>query len=292
MVRLEPPAQSGWRGLRRERYVFYEIHVGTMTPAGTFDGVVPHLDRLVDLGITALEIMPVAEFPGERNWGYDGVCLYAAHHAYGGPWGLRRLTEACHERGLAVVLDVVYNHLGPEGNYLAQFGPYFTDRYHTPWGQAVNFDGADSDPVRRFFLENALWWLSDIGVDALRLDAVHAIADESEIPFLAELGRTTRVLAAGDEILAKCIDLGGSVTGEKPQALLVLASQIEFGQGLQQFRLGLADLLDHPVVEQDHRSQRGRHLGCGRVGGEGVVGLGHVKEPRVLRSYFGCGRRP
>ena len=154
---------------------------------GTFDAVIPRLPLLADLGVTALELMPVAQFPGSRNWGYDGVALFAVQNSYGGPEGLKRLVDACHGAGLAAVLDVVYNHLGPEGNYLAEFGPYFTDRDSTPWGEAVNFDGSGSDEVRRFFLENARRWITEFHFDALRLDAVHAIRDYSSRPFLAEL---------------------------------------------------------------------------------------------------------
>ncbi|HSA94169.1 MAG TPA: malto-oligosyltrehalose trehalohydrolase [Terriglobales bacterium] len=178
-----------WKGHALEEYVLYEAHVGTFTSAGTFDAMVPRLDALRDLGITALELMPVAQFPGERNWGYDGAYPFAAQNSYGGPEGLRRLVDACHTRKMAVVLDVVYNHLGPEGNYLADFGPYFTDRYRTPWGPAINFDGPGSDEVRRFFIENALYWIEECHVDALRLDAVHAIVDPSARPFLEELGK-------------------------------------------------------------------------------------------------------
>jgi maltooligosyltrehalose trehalohydrolase len=181
-------SDEGWGGIPLEQHVLYELHAGTFTPEGTFDAVIPWLGRLVDLGITAVELMPVAQFPGSRNWGYDGVLPFAVQNSYGGPEGLKRLVDACHTKGLAVVLDVVYNHLGPEGNYLGEFGPYFTDRYKTPWGLALNFDGRDSDPVRRYFIENALQWLADFHVDGLRLDAVHAIADNSERPFLQELG--------------------------------------------------------------------------------------------------------
>lgn len=186
---------EGWRGIALEEYIFYELHVGTFTPEGTFEAVIPHLDRLVDLGVTAVELMPVAQFPGERNWGYDGVLPYAVQNSYGGPEGLKRLVDECHARGLAVVLDVVYNHLGPEGNYLGEFGPYFTARYQTPWGLALNFDGPESDAVRRYFIENALQWVADFHVDGLRLDAVHAIADNSERPFLQELGAEVKALA-------------------------------------------------------------------------------------------------
>lgn len=176
-----------WQGLPLEDYVLYELHVGTYTGEGTFDAIIPHLDGLAGLGITAIELMPVAQFPGSRNWGYDGVFPFAAQGSYGGPEGLKRLADACHRKGLALVLDVVYNHLGPEGNYLGDFGPYFTDRYRTPWGSALNFDGPGSDEVRHFFIENALYWIVDCHVDALRLDALHAILDLSARPFLQEL---------------------------------------------------------------------------------------------------------
>jgi maltooligosyltrehalose trehalohydrolase len=179
---------AGWFGLSRRQLVTYELHVGTFTDEGTFEAVVPHLDTLTELGITAVELMPVAQFPGSRNWGYDGVYPYAVQASYGGPAGLRRLVDACHARGLALFLDVVYNHLGPEGNYLRDFGPYFTDVYHTPWGAALNFDGASSGAVRHYFVENARYWLRDYHVDGFRLDAVHAILDRSAVPFLEELG--------------------------------------------------------------------------------------------------------
>jgi maltooligosyltrehalose trehalohydrolase len=183
-----PWEDQDWRGLRLADFVLYELHVGTFTPEGTLDAVIPYLDGLKSLGVTALELMPVAQFPGSRNWGYDGTHPFAVQNSYGGQAGLKRLVNACHRKGLAVVLDVMYNHLGPEGNYLAEFGPYFTDRYRTPWGSAVNFDGPDSDEVRRFFIENALHWTVDFHIDALRLDAVHAIVDHSAVPFLQELG--------------------------------------------------------------------------------------------------------
>ncbi|MEM9987549.1 MAG: alpha-amylase family glycosyl hydrolase, partial [Bacteroidota bacterium] len=140
-----------WIGLPQEKWIVYELHVGTFTPAGTFEAAIERLDELVDLGITVIELMPIAQFPGDRNWGYDGVYPFAAQASYGGPVGLMALVDACHERGLAIILDVVYNHQGPEGNYLSQFGPYFTDRYRTPWGQAINFDGPYSDGVRHFY---------------------------------------------------------------------------------------------------------------------------------------------
>lgn len=178
---------SNWRGLPLEKYVIYELHVGTFTPQGTFDAIIPRLPKLKELGATAIELMPVAQFPGARNWGYDGVYPYAVQASYGGTEALKQLVDACHQNEIAVVLDVVYNHLGPEGNYLADFGPYFTDFYATPWGRAINYDQADSDEVRRYFIENALQWIVDFRIDALRLDAVHAIVDLSARTFLEEL---------------------------------------------------------------------------------------------------------
>lgn len=198
-----------WHGLSREKLVFYELHVGTFTRGGTFSDIIPHLSELQELGVNTIELMPVAQFPGSRNWGYDGVYPFAVQDSYGGPDGLKTLVDACHGQGLAVFLDVVYNHLGPEGNYLEDYGPYFTDRYRTPWGKALNFDGPDSDGVRRFFIENALYWVTDFHLDGLRLDAVHAITDKSARPFLEELaaavhrqgeqlGRRVYVIAESD----------------------------------------------------------------------------------------------
>lgn len=170
-----------------ESAVIYELHVGTFTPSGTFESAVEKLDHLVDLGVTHVELLPVGEFSGERGWGYDGVCIYAPHHAYGGPHGLTRLIDACHVKGLAVIIDVVYNHFGPEGSHLKEFGPYFTDRYRTPWGDAVNYDGPHSGPVRKYAIDNALMWLRDFRADALRIDGVHAIIDTSAVHILEEL---------------------------------------------------------------------------------------------------------
>jgi len=186
-----------WRGLPLERYVMYELHVGTFTPEGTFDAIHPHLPALRDLGVTAIELLPVAQFPGNRNWGYDGVFPYAVQDSYGGPEGLRRLVSACHRHSLAVVLDVVYNHLGPEGNYLADFGPYFSDRHRTPWGAAINFDGPGSDEVRAYFIGTALQWIVDFRIDALRLDAIHGIVDTSSYPFLEEVADAVRAATRG-----------------------------------------------------------------------------------------------
>jgi len=180
-------SDEDWNGIALEDHIFYELHTGTFTPAGTFAGVVSKLDHLRELGITAIELMPVAEFPGSRNWGYDGVDLYAPHSVYGGPDELKKLVNACHRAGLAVVLDVVYNHVGPEGNYLSEFGPYLTDQYRTPWGRAMNYDGPGSDGVRRFVIDNALYWLTEYHIDGLRLDAIHTIFDFSALHILAEL---------------------------------------------------------------------------------------------------------
>jgi maltooligosyltrehalose trehalohydrolase len=186
---------SCWHGVPLKDYIIYEIHIGTFSAEGTFEAVIPRLDELKNLGLTALELMPVNQFPGDRNWGYDGVHPFAVQNSYGGPDGLKTLVNACHARGLAVVLDVVYNHLGPEGNCFHDFGPYFTRRYRTPWGDAINFDGPNSDEVCRFFIENALYWVSEFHFDALRIDPVHAILDFSAYPFLQELGRAVHEAA-------------------------------------------------------------------------------------------------
>ena len=201
--RWQPDGVHGWsRWVDHERFtwpdqghqppawesaVLYELHVGTFTTAGTFDAAIDHLDDLVELGISHVELMPVAEFPGARGWGYDGVNLYAPKSGYGGPDGLKRFVAAAHDRGLAVLLDVVYNHFGPDGNYLGAFGPYLSDRHKTLWGAAVNLDGAGSDEVRRYLVDNAVQWMRDYHLDGLRLDAVHAFLDTSAVHFLEEL---------------------------------------------------------------------------------------------------------
>ena len=198
-----------WRGKPLRDFLIYELHTGTFTHEGTFESVIPRLDYLSDLGITAIELMPVAQFPGNRNWGYDGVYPFAPQNTYGGPAALKKLINSAHKKGLAVVLDVVYNHLGPEGNCLGRYGPYFTDRYRTPWGDAINFDGPYSDEVRHFFIENALYWIREFHVDGLRLDAVHGIFDFSAGHFLRELcdavrlhakmlGREVQIIAESD----------------------------------------------------------------------------------------------
>jgi len=181
-----------WSGIPLRDYIIYELHVGTFTPAGTFDAVAPRLVELKETGINAIEIMPVAQFPGERNWGYDGVHPFAVQNSYGEPQSLKRLVNECHKQGIAVIMDVVYNHLGPEGNYLRDFGPYFTAKYKTPWGDALNFDDELSDEVRHYFIQNALYWFETYHVDALRLDAVHAIYDSSATPFLKDLAESVK----------------------------------------------------------------------------------------------------
>ncbi|UFH54060.1 malto-oligosyltrehalose trehalohydrolase [Spirosoma sp. KNUC1025] len=178
---------TGWSNLPLEDYLLYELHTGTFTPEGTFAGIETRLDYLIELGINAIEIMPVAQFPGTRNWGYDGVFPYAVQHSYGGIAGLQRLVDTCHRKGLAVVLDVVYNHMGPEGNYFTDYGPYFTTRYQTPWGNSLNFDDDYSDSVRHYFIENVLMWFRDLHIDALRIDAAHAIHDARETHLLREI---------------------------------------------------------------------------------------------------------
>lgn len=187
LVELTPVAP--WPGMDLRGRVLHELHIGTFTPGGTFDSAVAAFDDLVALGVDAVEVMPVAQFPGHRGWGYDGVDLFATQASYGGPLAFRRFVDAAHQRGLGVILDVVYNHLGPEGNYLAEFGPWFNPDHQTPWGPAVNLDGDGSRQVRDHLLANARYWLVDIGVDGLRLDAVHALADDSHPHFLAELSR-------------------------------------------------------------------------------------------------------
>ena len=213
-----PWGDHDWKGVPLEEMIIYEIHTGTFTREGSFEAIIPSLEYLKnDLGVTALELMPVAQFPGERNWGYDGTYLYAPQNSYGGPKGLKRLINACHQKELAVILDVVYNHLGPEGNYLANYGPYFTDRYKTPWGSAINFDGPESDEVRNFILDNALYWVTEYHIDGLRIDAIHGIFDFSAQHILYEireavhrqvkkLGRPVWVIAESDLNDVRVID--------------------------------------------------------------------------------------
>src|SRR5215472_1667221 len=190
-----------WRGRRWEEVVIYELHLGTFSDTGDFAGAVRHLDHIADLGVTAVELMPIAAFPGGRDWGYDGAFLYAPAFAYGRPDDLKRLVEACHRRGLAIFLDVVYNHFGPEGNYLSAIAPdFFTDRHETRWGAAIDFSGPNSQPVREFFINNALYWLEEFHLDGLRFDAVHAIFDNSEPDIVSEIAETIRQQITDREI--------------------------------------------------------------------------------------------
>lgn len=193
---------AGWKGVALEDLVLYEVHVGTATPEGTFDALIPRLAELRELGITALEIMPVASFPGERGWGYDGVDLFAPSAAYGGPAGLRRLVDAAHAAGLGVLLDCVYNHFGPDGNYLRAYAKrYFTERHRTPWGEAVNYDGEGAEQVRALAISNAEMWVRDFHIDGLRLDATHAILDDTEPHILREIAERARAAGGGRRVV-------------------------------------------------------------------------------------------
>lgn len=220
---------EGWEGIERSDAVIYELHVGTFTDEGTLDAAIERLDHLVDLGVNLIELMPVAAFPGERGWGYDGVSPYAVHQAYGGPAALQRFVDAAHSKGLGVCLDVVYNHLGPSGNYLPVFGPYFTDRHHTPWGWAVNLDGPQSDEVRRYLIDNATMWFRDFHLDALRLDAVHALIDDRAVHFLEELAAQTDSLS---DVLGRPLLLIAESDRNDPATVTDRAPGGEGGQGL------------------------------------------------------------
>ncbi len=185
---------QAWKGIPMQQMIIYELHVGTFSQERNFEGIISKLDHLRDLGINTIEIMPISQFPGSRNWGYDGVYPFAVQDSYGGPEALKKLVNACHQKGIAVLLDVVYNHMGPEGNYLNDYGPYFTDKYNTPWGKAINFDDAYSDQVRSYFLQNALMWMEEFHIDGLRLDAIHAIKDLGARHFLLELSEAVKHL--------------------------------------------------------------------------------------------------
>ncbi|MGI8893722.1 MAG: malto-oligosyltrehalose trehalohydrolase [Bacteroidia bacterium] len=185
--------------------IIYELHTGTFTQKNNFDGIKEKISYLTDLGINAIELMPVAQFPGDRNWGYDGVYPFAIQNSYGGPEKLKELVDACHKKNISVIMDVVYNHFGPEGNYLNDFGPYFTDKYSTPWGKALNFDDEYNDHIRNYFMQNAMMWFREYHIDALRLDAVHAIYDAGANPFLKELKELTEKISAEDKKLYQLI---------------------------------------------------------------------------------------
>ncbi|OAT80786.1 malto-oligosyltrehalose trehalohydrolase [Desulfotomaculum copahuensis] len=274
-----------WPGPSRRDLALYELHVGTFTPEGTFDAVTAQLDELKALGINTLEIMPVAQFPGSRNWGYDGVYPYAVQHSYGGPEGLQRLVNACHGKGLAVILDVVYNHLGPEGNYLADFGPYFTNRYTGPWGAAVNFDGPGSDEVRRFFIQNALYWLTGFHLDGFRVDAVHAIKDFSARPFLEELN--SAVHRRGERLGKRVYMLAESDLND-PRVILppVMGGYGFDAQWTDDFHHALHTLLTGERDGYYHDFGGLRHLA--RAFGRGYVYTGQYSEYRQRRH----GRSP
>jgi maltooligosyltrehalose trehalohydrolase len=202
---------EGWHSRPWHEAVVYELHVGTFSPEGTFAGVQARLDHLVELGVTVIELMPIADFPGKRGWGYDGVLLYAPESAYGTPNELKSLIAAAHKRGIAVMLDVVYNHFGPEGNYLGMYSPqFFTERHHTPWGAAINFDGEQSRPVRDFFINNTLYWLEEYHFDGLRFDAVHAILDDSKKHIMTEIAETAREYAGGDRNIYLVLENGAN----------------------------------------------------------------------------------
>lgn len=201
---------GNWKGMKQEDLIIYELHTGTFSRAHNFEGIIEQLPYLQQLGITAIELMPVTQFPGNRNWGYDGVYIYAVHGFYGGLAGLKQLVNAAHEAGIAVILDVVYNHLGPDGNYLEQYGPYFTDKYKTPWGKALNFDSALCDGVRNYFLQNVLFWLDECRIDGLRMDAVHAMWDFGARHIMQQISEAVKQLeeATGrTKILIAEIDL-------------------------------------------------------------------------------------
>ncbi len=211
-----PPPGLGARPVPLRDALIYELHVGTFSPSGTFSGAIPHLPALVELGVTHVELMPIAQFPGTHGWGYDGVHLFAPHAAYGGPAGLRALVDECHGLGLAVLVDVVHNHFGPEGDFTSEFGPYKTDRYQTPWGDAINLDGDGSREVRRFLIDSALAWLRDYGVDGLRLDALHSLRDRSERHFVAELVDEIRSL---ERALGRTFAVIGEYDDHDPRAV-------------------------------------------------------------------------
>jgi maltooligosyltrehalose trehalohydrolase len=207
---------DSWKGTPQSELIIYEIHVGTFSGKGTFESIIPHLDYLKELGITAIEIMPVAQFPGERNWGYDGVDLFAPQNSYGGPIGLKKLVDNCHRKQLSVILDVVYNHVGPEGNYLGDFGPYFSYKYRTPWGPAINYDESGSDEVRRFILQNAESWIEEFHIDGLRLDAIDKIFDYSPKNILLEIEKSAHRVA---ETQGKIVHVIGEVDLNDPKII-------------------------------------------------------------------------
>ena len=294
---VAPPLASG---------IVYELHVGTFSDAGTFDGAIVHLRELLELGVTHVELMPVCEFAGARGWGYDGVNLFAPHHAYGGPAGLKRLVDACHALGLAVLLNVVYNHVGPRGNHLGRFGPYFTER-HTPWGAAVNLRAQGSDEVRRFFVNNALMWLVDYHFNGLRLDAVQALQDDRAFPFLAELAREVAAVGARHgkrwELIAECDRSDPRTTRPLEQGGLGMSAQWSddfqfalhaFLTGERNGRLqdfGELETLGH-VLEHGFRHQGNFSTFRGRIHGHPLDEPVHDRLLGYLQSHDQVGNRP
>ncbi|MCU1491237.1 MAG: malto-oligosyltrehalose trehalohydrolase [Acidimicrobiaceae bacterium] len=283
-------ADPAWRGLARSAYVICEVHVGAFSQAGTFDALAEALPELAAAGYSALECMPVAAFPGTRNWGYDGVFPFAVQQSYGGREGLARLADAAHRQNMALVLDVVYNHIGPEGAVLQEYGPYLTDRYKTPWGPAVNVDGSGSDEVRRFFVEHAVTAVRELGVDGFRLDAAHEIPDRSAHPFLAELtealhaegrrlGRTITVVAespANDPRLVspEGLDLDGVWNDDYHHSLRVALTGEQdryFGDYSGTPDLAKACTAGFVVAGRYSPSRGSRHGAPGKVAGERLV---------------------
>ena len=266
-----------WTGLEMADYIIYELHVGTFSDSGNFAGVAGHLAELKQLGVTAIEIMPVAEFPGARNWGYDGVHLYAPHSAYGGGEELRRLVNTAHGMELAVILDCVYNHVGPEGNYLGAYGPYFTETYKTPWGKAVNYDGADSDEVRRFVIDNALHWITEYHIDALRLDAIHGIFDFSARHVLRDL---TDAVHAQGRVLGRKVHIIGESDLNDPK--VVRGGECGFAMDAQ-----WSDDLHHAIHARVTEETKGYYSDFG-----GVIPIAKaLKERFVFDGRFSAFRK-
>ena len=271
-------SDAAWRGASTDALVIYELHVGTFTAEGTFGAVIPRLPHLASLGVTAIELMPVGQCPGERNWGYDGVGLYAAQHSYGGPVELKRLVDAAHAHGLAVILDVVYNHVGPEGNYLDLFGPYFTEKYKTPWGRALNYDDAHSDPVRRFVIDNALYWVCEYHIDGLRLDAVHGIFDFGATHLLQELAAEVHQQA---QLLGKSVVVIGESDLNDPRLIRPVH---EHGFGLD---AQWSDDFHHAVHAALSRETVGYYADFGSVSAIAAA----LREPFVYDGRYSAHRR-
>jgi len=273
---------DGWRGLTMPELIVYELHVGTFTPEGTFAAVIPRLSALRGLGVTAIELMPLAQFPGDRNWGYDGVDLYAVQNSYGGPYELMRLVDAAHAAGLGVLIDVVYNHVGPEGNYLDAFGPYYTDKYKTPWGRALNYDDAHSDMVRGFVIDNALHWITEYHADGLRLDAVHGIFDFSAIHLLRQIAGAVHERAA---LLGRSVVVIGESDLNDPRLIRAVG---DHGHGLD---AQWSDDFHHAVHAMLTGERAGYYMDYAQAGGsEGVV-ADALREPFVYDGRYSAYRR-